>query len=151
MANPSDHTDDDTVDSIASMGTGTMGTVSSRGTHKARYKLDEVLDHAVVHAPLMRTLIGPALESLDPNDDPNAQAAVDDAIEAAGGAENVTEEPPTEKEKALLAPADASWEALAKKLRPQEMGPSPYAMQLEPSLKALRELEQRAFPRNERR
>lgn len=84
MANPSDHTDDDTIDSIASMGTGTMGTVSSRGTHKARYKLDEVLDHAVVHAPLMRTLIGPALESLDPNDDPNAQAAVDDAIEALG-------------------------------------------------------------------
>ena len=33
-------------------------------------------------------------------------------------------------------------EALAKKLRPQEMGPSPYAMQLEPTLKALRELEQ---------
>ena len=84
MANPSDHTDDDTIDSIASMGTGTMGTVSSRYAHKARYKLDEVLDHAVVHAPLMRTLIGPALESLDPNDDPNAQAAVDDAIEALG-------------------------------------------------------------------
>ena len=40
------------------------------------------------------------------------------------------------------AVAQKEGEALAKKLRPQEMGPSPYAMQLEPSLKALRELEQ---------
>ena len=40
------------------------------------------------------------------------------------------------------AVAQKEGEALAKKLRPQEMGPSPYAMQLEPTLKALRELEQ---------
>ena len=82
MANPpsiSANTDD--VDSLASMGTATIGTVSSHGATHQRDKLDELLDHTI-HAPLMRSLISPAFESIETKNDESAETALKRAIDA---------------------------------------------------------------------
>ena len=74
------HTEDGVSDDLVSMDAATFGTTSSHSAHQ-RDKLDALLENTL-HTPLMRSLIGPALETIQTRDDEDAHAALQRAIEA---------------------------------------------------------------------
>ena len=90
-----DEMNDEESDDFGSMGDATIGTTSSRGGAHDKYKLDEILEQTVTSAPLMRSLIAPAMESIFTNNeadeaDEAVAAAVDRATEALDALELVS-------------------------------------------------------------
>ena len=83
MANPPTETDEEGESLGDSMGAATIGTTSSLGATRDRYKLDEMLEQNVVRAPLMKSLILPALEATrKAHSEDAASSELERAIEA---------------------------------------------------------------------
>ena len=70
-----DDVDDGASDDFGSVGDATLGSIG-------KYKLDEVLEQALVNAPLMSSLITPAMQSVSTKDDAASAAAAEAALAA---------------------------------------------------------------------